>query len=94
MKKKGKSLGKKPATMKAMKKAKSTQKMSSKGGKKKLPPALQKAIDAKKAKKGGKQKMSYGKKKQKMSASKKKGMKMSITAKKPKVVKHKKKGRV
>lgn len=71
-------------------------KMSAKSGKKKLPPALQKAMEAKKKKAAGKEEMSYGKGKKKMSygAKKKKGMKMSITAKKAKVVKHKKKGRV
>lgn len=60
-------------------------KMSAKAGKKQLPPALQKAMEAKKEKAGAKEKMSYGKKGTK---------KMSITAKKPKVVKYKKKGRV
>lgn len=45
---------------------KKSMKMST--GKKKLPPALQKAMEEKKKKDAGKQKMSYGKKK---------GMKMS-----------------
>ena len=77
-------------------------KMMAEARKKKAGGKQKASITAKKPKKVGstKNKLSGGGylkpgKKQKMtSGSKKKGMKMSITAKKAKVVKHKKKGRV
>lgn len=60
-----------------------------KGDMKKMSPKdrFKAMMEAKKKKAGTKEKMSYGSKK-------KKGQKMSITAKKAKVVTHKKKGRV